>query len=347
MEVRTSELRNMQLCNFNIKIEDAVSFVAAVRHQSISRAAAALGLNQPSVTRRIQSLEGELGVVLLDRNTRPLKPTAIGLRVFEKCRDIVKDAQALKALVEAEATPSGSVHIGMSQRVAELGLGQMLQDFQDRYPDLNVRATTRWSAELLEMVQYNELHAAILQSPASTRFPEGVSAQALMPVEIVVVAAKGRFPRKKLSLADCSPGPWILNPEGCTFRRRLFSALEDKGLPVKVAMDGFGTELQMQLIARGLGLGLLPLPCIESSAYRHQVEILKVADFNINSMLWLIRNLNLGNLTHVIEACGQSIISTLTMLVSNETAESGVAFLRGGPSHSDRNAEFLSAVSAD
>jgi DNA-binding transcriptional LysR family regulator len=301
----------MDLCKFGIKIEDAISFVATVRYQSISRAADMLGLTQPSVTRRIQSLEEALGVVLLDRNTRPPKPTAIGLRVFEKCQDIVKEAQALQALVDVAGPPFGRVRIGMTQRLAELGLGQALQHLAERYPELEVQATTRWSAELLEMVVYNELHAAILQAPATTRFPEGVAAQALMPLDIVVAAPKGRFPRPRVTLADCAPGPWILNPEGCSFRRRLLSALQDRGLPYQVSIDGFGTELQMQLVARGLGLGLLPLPCVESSSYRDQVEVLDIADFHIDTTLWLVHNANVGNLMPAIEACGEVISQAL------------------------------------
>lgn len=301
----------MTLIEANITVADALSYVATVRYQSISRAADVLGLTQPSVTRRIQALEEELGVVLLDRNTRPPKPTAIGLRVFEKCEDIIKEAQALKSLVDVAGTPRGSVRIGITQRIAELGLARLLLTFAEQYPDVHVQATTRWSAELIQMVGNYELHAAVLQAPASAVFPEGVLARKLMPIDVPIVVPKGRFARGKTTLARCAAGPWILNPEGCVFRRRLINAIEDAGLPYKVAVDGFGTEMQMQLVARGLGFGLLPSPCIESSVYRSEVAILKLSDFQIQTTLWLVHNDNLGNLTRTVDTFGQSISATM------------------------------------
>jgi DNA-binding transcriptional LysR family regulator len=318
----------MSLCNLGIKIEDAISFVAMVRYKSISHAASALGLPQPSVSRRIQSLEDALGVVLLDRNTRPPKPTAIGLRVFDKCLDIVNEAQALRAIVDVAGAPFGSLRIGMTQRLAELSLGQALQYLAEHYQDLSIQATTCWSVELLEMVRYNELHCAILQAPASTRFPEEVSALALMPMDIVVVAPKGRFPKINVSLADCSPGPWILNPEGCNFRRSLIGALLDQGLPFKVAMDGFGTELQMLLISQGLGLGLLPLHCVESSSFRNLVDILQVKDFHISTTLWLVHNANVGNLMPAIEACGKVVSQALSAILASVNTDKALPALQ-------------------
>ncbi|MHA5865104.1 LysR family transcriptional regulator, partial [Pseudomonas aeruginosa] len=59
-----------------MKIDDIDAFVAVIRNASLSQAAESLGLTQSAITRRVQSLEESLGVALLDRNTKPLKPTA-------------------------------------------------------------------------------------------------------------------------------------------------------------------------------------------------------------------------------------------------------------------------------
>ena len=65
-----------------MKIDDLNAFVAVIRCQTISQAADALQLTQPAITRRVQNFEEALGVELLDRNTKPLKPTSMGLRVY-------------------------------------------------------------------------------------------------------------------------------------------------------------------------------------------------------------------------------------------------------------------------
>jgi DNA-binding transcriptional LysR family regulator len=305
-------------------MDDIVSFVATVRYQSISKAADALGITQPSVTRRIQALEEDLGVALLDRNTRPPKPTSMGLRVFEKCQDLLQSALALKALVDTESSrPQGNLCIGMTQRVAELFLGKLLQECSRHYPELNVQVVTRWSADLRDMVLYNELHAAIVQGSDSTVFHKGLVAERLMSMGVHVVAPKGHFPRQPLSLAECVPGPWILNPEGCSFRKRLIHTFQERGLPYRVRMDGFGTELQMQMVARGQGLCLLPDICVTSSVYRNEVEMLELSDFHMESVSWLISNPMLGNLKQAVKFCAQFI--TQTKLGYGSTARNEVA----------------------
>jgi DNA-binding transcriptional LysR family regulator len=301
----------MKIYNSNIKIDDAVAFVAMIRYRSISGAANVLGVTQPSVTRRIQSLEEELGVTLLDRNTRPPKPTAIGLQVFEKCQNLVRSAMALKSLVEAGGEPQGIIRIGMTQRVAELALGELLEAFARRYPELEIQVVTRWSADLQEMVLYNELHAAIIQGPGNAVIHEEFVTRKLSAAPSRVVAPKGHFPRLTLTLAECAPGPWILNPEGCQFRKALINTFETRGLAYRIRMDGFGTELQMQMVARGMGLSVLPSVGIQSSVYRDRVDLLELRDFQMESHSWLIHNPSLGNLEQAVDFCGQFITDAI------------------------------------
>jgi DNA-binding transcriptional LysR family regulator len=301
----------MEIYNSNIKIDDAVAFVATIRYHSISSAANALGMTQPSVTRRIQSLEEELGVELLDRNTRPPKPTVIGLQVFEKCQDLVRSAMALKSLVEAGGEPQGLIRIGMTQRVAELVLGELLAAFARRYTELEIQVVTRWSADLQEMVLYNELHAAIIQGPETAVIHEEFVTRKLSFAPSHVVAPRGRFPCTTLTLAECASGPWILNPEGCQFRKALINTFEARGLAYRIRMDGFGTELQMQMVARGMGLSLLPSIGIQNSVYRDRVDILDVRDFHMESHCWLIYNPSLGNLEQAVDFCGQFVANAI------------------------------------
>lgn len=60
-----------------MKISDIDAFAAVVRCQSLSQAAYDLGITQPAITRRVQNLEEALGIELLDRNTKPMRPTNV------------------------------------------------------------------------------------------------------------------------------------------------------------------------------------------------------------------------------------------------------------------------------
>ncbi|MBL0952050.1 MAG: LysR family transcriptional regulator, partial [Pseudomonas sp.] len=96
-----------------MKIDDIDAFVAVIRLQSLNQAAESLQLTQSAITRRLQNFEEALGVELLDRNTKPLKPTPIGLRVYEQCRSVQREIDALRDLVASDAMPSGSLRLGV------------------------------------------------------------------------------------------------------------------------------------------------------------------------------------------------------------------------------------------
>jgi DNA-binding transcriptional LysR family regulator len=91
-----------------MKLDEMEAFVEVVRSQSLSHAANALGLTQPAVTRRLQNLEEALGVELLDRNTKPLKPTPLGRAIFEQCRSIVSGELSTHGILGADG--AGCVH---------------------------------------------------------------------------------------------------------------------------------------------------------------------------------------------------------------------------------------------
>ncbi|WP_085316054.1 LysR family transcriptional regulator [Derxia lacustris] len=304
----------------HLKIEDIASFVATVRHASLSRAAEALGLTQPAVTRRLQSLEEALGVLLLDRETKPLKPTVMGWRVYEQCQSLLAEVDSLRSLVTTDAVPEGSIRLGVTQAIAELGMTALLDLFRREFPALRLHVCTRWSAELVGLLERGEIDAATVMFPSGQSFPATLSARRLMPFEMVVVAAVGSLGKRRgpWPLREIAGRGWVLNPDGCGFRARLQRRLADLGLPLDVAFDAFGAELQLKVVAEGGGLGLAPRALVAVSQYRHQVEIVEVADFTPTIDLWLVRSLVPGNLARPIESFGDSVASGIAANVEQD-----------------------------
>jgi len=299
----------------NIKIDDLVCFVATVHHQSLSRAAEALGLTQPAVTRRIQSLEESLGAILLDRETKPPKPNALGRRVFAQCEQVLREVDTLKALVETESTPEGTLRMGITQSVAEVGVAGLLDAFRSSYPTLDVTVSARWSGDLVKQVTRGDLDAATVMLPADTVFPPTLAARRLRSIEMLVVSVAGAWPQRPTpyQLRDLRNSKWIVNPDGCGFRARLQRALTDLGLPFHIAMDAFGTELQLKFVSEGLGLGLATRAQIELSQYRGKIRVLPIGDFNPSTDLWLIHTHAPGNLRKPIELFADTITGSFEL----------------------------------
>ncbi|MBU9124478.1 LysR family transcriptional regulator [Burkholderia multivorans] len=272
-----------------MKISDIDAFAAVVRCQTLSQAAAELGMTQPAITRRVQNLEESLGVTLLDRNTKPPRPTDIGRQVFDQCRAILREVDALRELTAARRPPAGAFRIGITQGLGERMLPDLIARLASRWPALATQVTTAWGGVLVERIARRELDAALVFLASEMVLPPAVEGERLLATRLVAIGRKGDWPRRSYRLADCHARGWVLNPDGCGFRAGLRRALDAQGLPMPVALDAYGRDLQLQSVANGIGIGLMPLPLVECSPLRDALEIVPLADFKPQIDLWLLR----------------------------------------------------------
>ena len=294
-----------------MKIDDIDAFVAVIRCQSISLAAQSLGLTQPAITRRVQNFEQALGIELFDRNTKPLKPTAMGVQVYQKCLAILREMDSLRELVASDSPPSGLLRLGVPQTIGDAVLIDALKRLRGQFPELRAQVVNGWGSQLIGKIGNGELDAAAALFPAGKVFPEGIMGQSMGKLALVVVCALNQFPEKPLRLSDCHAQGFVLNPDGCGFRAGLQRALADQGLNLRVNLETFGTELQLGLVADGMGLGLVPRPLLERSAHLEQLAVVPLKDFKPVMDLWLIYPHFLGNLQGPVDAFGKLVAASL------------------------------------
>lgn len=121
-------------------------FVQVVESGNFTRAAEALGLPRSTVSSMVQALEDRLGVQLLQRTTRVVRPTQEGLQFADTARDLVDAvAQAEGQFRHRPEEVSGRLRVDMPSRIARRLVIPHLQDFRSRYPavTLDISATDR------------------------------------------------------------------------------------------------------------------------------------------------------------------------------------------------------------
>ena len=117
-----------------------LELVLAVQAQgSLAKAAQALRLTAPVVTKRLAGLESRLGVRLFQRTTRRVSPTTEGHALCERARRILSDfAEAENELRERQSLPAGPVRLVSSFGFGRLWVGPALSEFQRLYPGVRV-----------------------------------------------------------------------------------------------------------------------------------------------------------------------------------------------------------------
>jgi DNA-binding transcriptional LysR family regulator len=110
-------------------------FVALAEHGHFARAAEAVHLSQPALSRSIQALESGLGCVLVDRHSRGISLTAHGQLVLEHARRLLAGSQALSnAVSQLGNLASGEVRLGAGPYPAARLVPQAMGNFAERFP---------------------------------------------------------------------------------------------------------------------------------------------------------------------------------------------------------------------
>lgn len=115
------------------------AFRCIVEAKGFSAAAERLGTTHSTISRQLQQLEIELGVQLINRNTRRFSLTGPGEQYYAACVDILERVQAAsQAIAQGHQRPEGLLRVSVPLVVGTLDLPYWLPAFQKRYPDIEL-----------------------------------------------------------------------------------------------------------------------------------------------------------------------------------------------------------------
>ncbi|MGE5147303.1 MAG: LysR family transcriptional regulator [Candidatus Eiseniibacteriota bacterium] len=241
----------------NVTLKQLSYFVAAARHQSVLRAAQALGISSPSVSAAIADLEAVVGAQLFVRRH------ARGLVLTQAGRDLAVDARNILIHSREIETPrslgrsamQGRLDIGCLLSFAPLFLPPLLRGFSALYPQVEIRWREGDQESLVEGLEKGIFDIAFLYDfeLAST-----IQATALreMPPQVVLPAGHRLAPRKSIRLGDLKDEPFVLLDLPRT-RHYLLSILSDAGVEPRAVHRAQSYEMVRSLVANGFGYAIL------------------------------------------------------------------------------------------
>lgn len=279
-----------------------------------------LNLTQPALTRRIQNLEAYLGVSLLDRATKPPTLTTTGRKVLDSGRRVLRSVTELEASCRQDGQVVGPLRLGIAHGLAEEILAAPLTELQHAFPRLELNVKTGWTKQLLEELSHAGLDGVVGFLPTDQR-ETALNARTLGQETIAVVAPRAWPTNGRGASQSLQDATWVLNPSGCSYRTALEAILDRQGLPLHVAMEVAGRELQLSLIARGTGLGLCPLRGLRASPQSRDVRVMQLDDVNIRVDIALICGRGTSDLSAVFEALSAAVEQSLQSETESELSE--------------------------
>lgn len=277
--------------------ENLKAFAAVIECESITKAADRLCLTQSAVSRRIQHLEESLGTELFDRDTRPPSPTALAMRIYDSAIVLIRNADELSSIASGDTLPSGRYRIGLVQVIADNVVFETVSILKKTFPGLKIHLITNWASELEKMIVSGNLDVATLLKESPSNLPSGLSGTLIDTSKIAIVQSL-KFPlvKRKATLQSLSRHEWILNPKGCKYRDLLESSMKSHGGAIKESIEIYGTEMQMKMVAAGLGLGLVPEKTLIDCSWGRDIKVIDVVNYSLEVDMWIAHSTIQGNL---------------------------------------------------
>ena len=121
------------------RLTEMEAFATVVDQGGFTDAAKKMGISKSAVSKHVSSLEARLGARLLNRTTRRVSPTEIGLAYYDRARRVLNDAGEADSLVTSmQSAPSGLLRISVATDFGVNHLSPILGEFLQEFPDITV-----------------------------------------------------------------------------------------------------------------------------------------------------------------------------------------------------------------
>lgn len=261
-----------------MELKQLSALVAIAETGSVTRAAEALRLAQPAVTRQIQALEHELGVELFVRTRQGMTLTGAGEMLLERARRALAEVEKGRAEVRPDPVGvHGIVTIGILESMLDLVAVPLVETMATRYPAVELRLLTAYSGYLQKWLDTGDLDLTLAynlqDSPGLNVYP-----LAKERLWAVAPAAAGLDPACEVSLGEAVRHGLVLPNSGHGLRVLIDRALARVGVREVAGVETNSMRVQKHLVAAGRGWTVLPSVAVAGGGAAEGLSAAPLAD---------------------------------------------------------------------
>jgi LysR family transcriptional regulator, cyn operon transcriptional activator len=231
------------------------TFVAVAESGGLTHGAERVRLSQPTVSRQVQALEQELGLVLFNRGGRGFGLTPEGEDLLHHARRVLIEVEAFqqrsRALTKGD---TGLLRVGATPQVIEALLSGFLIDYRSRHPGVEVHLLEDGGARLSERLERGNVHVAIM--PAGH---DEFEAYPLFPMYAIAATPRSRGRKTRtVNLLELAGEPLLVLAPSFASRRWFDATCQQANIRPQIVMESAAPQTILALAADGHGIAIIP-----------------------------------------------------------------------------------------
>lgn len=231
-------------------------FLAIAEEGTITKASERLHIAQPPLSQQLKLLEEELGVLLIERNTRKIQITDAGRLLQNRAKQILelteKTAKELKDLKEGL---QGTLSIGTISSAGEMLLPLKIQRFHEKYPNVDFHIRESGTFEILELIKSGIVEIGLIRTPFNQDIFEHIN----LPDEPMVAGALGDLfwdgRSGCMDLAELESKPLLMHNR---YTSNIKKACRKAGFEPNIICTLDDTRFMLNWANTGMGIAIIP-----------------------------------------------------------------------------------------
>ena len=249
-------------------------FLYLYEEKSISKTANKLYVSQPAISYSLKELENQLGYTLFYRNSKGIEPTEEAKELYgyiSTAFNIMNEAE--DHLKKLNNLSIGSIKIGISSQLGMFYLSNYMVKFKKKYPGIKFEVISKPKEEMLEMLENRKIDLIIDTLPITSK--KDLKKVILTKLNNCFVYNKNIIKNTKLdSLEDLTKCELILPSYNTSIRSKLDEYMESKNIKLNPKVEADTSEMILELVKDGLGIGYLISDFVENQKDSSEYEII-------------------------------------------------------------------------
>lgn len=251
-----NETRGVIVC---MDIRQLRYFLAIAEEENITRAAEKLHIAQPPLSHQLKLLEDELGVKLIDRNTRKIQLTDIGEKLRYRAEQMLRLMETtVKELKDINEGLQGTLLIGTVPSSGATLLPERIHSFHEKYPGIDFQIWDGDTYRIMELLNSGVIEIGIIRTPFNSEIYEAI----YLPKEPMVAASSNLYcseEERSIEITELINEALVIDRR---FENVIVNAFENEGIKPKIICRGDDVRSILLWASTGIGVAIVPKAAI-------------------------------------------------------------------------------------